>query len=155
MRRIKGAWILVALMTGCAPAGAEIGGMSGGQPLIGADMVPDPTYQPRIGERAVLYALEDGNPIERLPLLKDVTAYDIYVRSRQARDDERLRELEEQGWLQWAVPGTRVLVMEVRDRNHTGAHTASQVRILDEAHKDQLYWTPSDYITRLIHKEPE
>src|SRR5262249_6793242 len=122
---------------------------------IGADMVPDPAYQPRIGDRSVLYSIQDGYPLDRLPLLKDLTAYDIYVRSQKARDGERLGELEQQGWLQWAAPGTRVLILELQDRNHTGAHLAAQVKVVDEWHKNQTFWTPSDDITKLIHKEPE
>jgi hypothetical protein len=155
MRRIRGVWILSVFVVGCVPVGAEIGGSSGGQALIGADMVPDPTYHPRIGDRSVLYAIEEGTVLERLPLLKDVTAYDIYVRSLQAKDAERLFELQQQGWLQWVDPGTRVLVLGMQDRQHIGAHTASQVRITDDAHKNQSFWTPSNYIARMIHKEPE
>jgi hypothetical protein len=118
-------------------------------------MIPDPRYSPRIGDRAVLYGVEDGNVLERLPVLKDVTAYDIYVRSVQNRDGDRLAELEEQGWLVWVGPGSRVSVVGVQDRTHTGAHTATQVRLADERFKSQTFWTSSDYVTRLIHKEPE
>jgi hypothetical protein len=115
-------------------------------------MVPDPQYQPRIGDRAVLFGIENGSMLDRLPLLKDVTAYDIYVRSRQTGDAERLADLELQGWLHWASPGTRVSVQGMQDRNHTGAHTASEVRLVEAQGKDQTFWTPSDCVTRLIHK---
>ena len=42
----------------------------------------------RIGDRAILYAVENGHALERVPLLKDLTAYDIYVRSVTAKDGE-------------------------------------------------------------------
>jgi hypothetical protein len=155
MRRIDYAGILVVLLSGCLPAGAEIGGMPGGAIAIGEDMVPDPAYQPRVGDRSILYAIEDGRTLDRLPLLKDVTAYDIYVRSQQAHDNERLQELEEQGWLWWANPGTRITLLAIQDRSHTGARTVSQVRAVDDRFKNQLVWTPTEYIARLIHKEPE
>jgi hypothetical protein len=156
MRRIRWSWLLFLPVAGCVPAGAEIGGLSGGQiALISDDMVPDPTYRPKPGDRALLYAIEDGNPLERLPLLKDVTALDIYARSTQAKDGERLLELQEQGWLQWAAPGTRVSVVEMQDRNHTGAHMATEVRVIDDTHKGQTFWTRSDYIARLVRKAPE
>src|SRR5262249_51173568 len=132
MRGSRRVWILLTLLPGCVPAGAEIGGMSGGAPAIPADMVPDPSYRPRTGDRSVLYALQDGYPLDRLPLLKDLTAYDVYVRSQQARDGERLGDLERQGWLQWVPPGTRVLVVDMQDRNHTGAHLAAQVQVVDD-----------------------
>jgi hypothetical protein len=151
-------WGFVAFtvsVPGCVPAGAEIGGGMGGGPTIGADMVPDPAYSPRVGDRAMLYALDNGYPLDRLPVLKDLTAYDIYVRSRNSGDNERLFELEQQGWLQWALPGTRVSVLDTQDRNHAGAQTATQIKIPDESHKNQSFWVPSGYITRLIHKEPE
>jgi hypothetical protein len=148
MRRL---WILVVLVPGCLPAGADMGGTI----AIGEDMVPDPAYRPRIGDRAVLYALQDGSALDRLPMLKDLTAYDVFVRSQENRDGERLLELEEQGWLHWAPPGTRVSVIAVQDRNHTGAHTATQIRITEGGYKNQTFWLPSDYVTRLIHKEPE
>jgi hypothetical protein len=155
MRGINYSWLLVILVSGCLPAGADLSGSPGSQVAISEDMIPDPTYQPRVSDRAVLYGIEDGHVLERLPLLKDLTAYDIYVRSQQARDTERLAELEEQGWLQWAPPGARVSVLAMQDRNHTGAHTASQVRVADERLKSEAFWTPSDYVTRLIHKAAE
>jgi hypothetical protein len=155
MRKIRGAWILVACVAGCLPAGAEIGGGSGGPSLIAPDTVPDPTFRPEIGSRAVLYGIEDGIALDRMPLLKDVTAFDIYVRSTNARDAERLSELGQQGWLQWVVPGTRVIVIEVQDRHHTGANSATRIRVLDDEHKNQSFWTPSHYLARMIHKEPE
>jgi hypothetical protein len=155
MRGINYGWLLVILGSGCIPAGADLTGSPGSQVAISEDMIPDPSYRPRISDRAVLYAIEDGHVLERLPLLKDLTAYDIYVRSQQARDGERLAELEEQGWVQWAAPGSRVTVLAMQDRNHTGAHTASQVRVADERLKNGTFWTPSDYVTRLIHKAPE
>jgi hypothetical protein len=121
---------------------------------ISDDMVPDPHYQPRVGDRAVLFAFKNGAPLDRLPLLKDVTAYDVYVRGSQTGDAERLSDLEQQGWLRWVAPGTRVNILGTQDRNHTGAHTASEVRVLDDQFKDQTFWTPSDYVTRLVHKDP-
>jgi hypothetical protein len=155
MRGMKYGWLLVILASGCIPAGADIGGSPGSQIAISEDMIPDPNYQPRVGDRAVLFALEDGHMLDRLPILKDLTAYDIYVRSAQARDGERLAELEEQGWLQWVPPGSRVTVLAMQDRNHTGAHTATQLRVADDRLKAQAFWTPSNYVTRLIHKAPE
>ena len=155
MHGIRKAWMLTLMVSGCMPAGAEIGGSPGSQMTISEDMVPDPAYHPKDGDRAILYGIENGNMLDRLPLLKDVTAYDIYVRSQEAANGERLQELEEQGWLQWAPPGSRVLVLAVRDRNHTSAHTAMQVRLADDRYKSQTFWTQSDYINRLIHKVPE
>ena len=154
MRGIRYGWMIAVLVSGCVPAGAELGGMSGG-PTIAEDMVPDPAYQPRIGDRAVLYAIEAGAIIDRYPLLKDVTAYDIFTRCQQARDGERQNELEEQGWLEWAPPGTRVSIVAMQDRTHTGAHMVTQVRLTDAAQKNETFWTASDYLSRLIHKEPE
>jgi hypothetical protein len=129
--------------------------MPGGQPAIGEDMVPDPAYRPGIGDRAVLYAIENGGALDRLPLLKDLTAYDIFVRCHQVNDAERQRELEEQGWLRWAPPGIRVVVLSMQDRTHTGADVATQVRLVDDSQKDQVFWVPAGYINRLIHKKPE
>jgi hypothetical protein len=155
MRGILWASTLMVLIAGCMPAGAEFGGGPGGAILITEDMVPDPAYQPRVGDRAVLYAIENERVLDRLPLLKDLTAYDIYVRSQDARDSERLMDMEQQGWLHWAQPGTRIALLATQDRNHTGAHMAAQIRLTDGVQKDQTFWTSSDYVTRLIHKEPE
>jgi hypothetical protein len=145
------AWILATMVTGCVPLGAEIGGAS----LLAPDMVPDRNYHPSVGDRAVLYAMENETLLERLPLLKDLTAYDIYVRSKQTRNHEQLTDLEKQGWLQWVTPGTHVIVVALQDRNHLGARTATQVRVPDETHANQSYWTPADHITRMVHPQPE
>ena len=88
-------------------------------------------------------------------MLKDVTAYDIFIRCQQTRDPERQQELEQQGWLHWAAPGSKVAILAMQDRTHTGAHMATQVRLVDPAAKNETFWTASDYVTRLIHKEPE
>src|SRR4051794_3624204 len=67
MRPIRWYWILSLFAAGCVPAGAEIGGTSGGQSvLITPDMVPDASYRPKPGDRALLYAIEGGNLLERL-----------------------------------------------------------------------------------------
>jgi hypothetical protein len=155
MRGFKYGCLLVILAPGCIPAGAEFGGSPGSQIAISEDMIPDPRYQPSVGDRAVLFALEDGRMLDRHPLLKDLTAYDIYVRSVQARDGERLADLEEQGWLLWVPPGSRVTVLDTRNRNHTGAHFATQVRVADDRLKTQTFWTASGHVTRLIHKAPD
>ncbi len=155
MRGIGYGWMMVVLAMGCMPAGAGIGGSSGSPVPIGEDMVPDPAYQPKIGDRAVLYAVEDGGVIERYPLLKDVTAYDIFIRCLLDRNAERQFELEQQGWLQWAPAGTRLSVMALQDRTHTGARIIVQVRLVDAEQKNQTFWTASEYITRLVRKEPE
>jgi hypothetical protein len=149
MRPLIWSSLLLVCMVGCMPVGAEIGG----QPAIGPDMVPEPGYSASVGDRSVLYAVADGSPLDRLPLLKDVTAYDIYVRSIEARDNDRLFDLERQGWLHWAAPGTRVIVLDIKDRNHTGARAATRVQLDDQA--GQTFWTASDYLTRLIRKAPE
>jgi hypothetical protein len=155
MRGIRTPWLLLLLVSGCIPAGAEIGGASGSAPVIGEDMVPDPNYHPRVGDHALLYAIDNGAPLDRLPLLKDVTAYDVFIRSKQERDNQRLFELEEQGWLEWAPPGTRVSVLDIQDRSHTGAFTVTQVRVLEDRQKTHVCWVPAECINRLIHKEPE
>jgi hypothetical protein len=150
MQRMIYAWVLTALV-GCVPAGAEIGGES----QLASDLIPDRTYQPNVGDRAVLYALENETLVDQLPLLKDLTAYDIYVRSKQTRNREQLTDLEKQGWLQWVTPGTQVIVVALLDRNHLGARTATQVRVPDENYGKQSFWTPADNITRMVQPEPQ
>jgi hypothetical protein len=153
MRRGNWVWLLSLVVSGCMPAGAEIG--AGGSPAISADMVPDPKYHPQAGDRAVLYAIDNGYTLDRLPVLKDMTSYDIYVRSLHAGDSDRLFDLEKDGWLQWVSPGTRVLILEMHDRNHAGAQSASKIKLPDSLQKDQVFWAPAHYITRLIRKEPD
>jgi hypothetical protein len=155
MRATKYAWISIILSSGCVPPGSEFSGSPGSQIVISEDMGPDPNYQPRVGDRAVLFYAENRSILERMPLLKDVTAYDIYIRCVQNRDAERLADLELQGWLRWVPPGSRVSVYGMQDRTHTGAQTALQVRVADEQYKNQTFWVPSAYVTRLIHKEPQ
>jgi hypothetical protein len=155
MQRIRRAWILVAFVAGCAPAGAENSASSSGSDLLAAGLVPDLTYRPQIGDRVVLYGVIDGIRLDYLPLLKDVTALDIFARSMKARDAERLLELKQQGWLRWAEPGTRVIVIDTQDRNHTGADSASQVQLVDDARKNQTFWTQTSYLARMIRTEPE
>ena len=141
--------------SGCVPRAGSSAGCPAASSRSPRTWSADPTFRPQIGDRAVLYATENGGVIDRYPLLRDVTAYDIYVRCQQTKDGERQLELEEQGWLEWASPGTRVSIMAQQDRTHTGAQLITQIRLTDVTQKNKTFWTAVHYITRLIHKEPE
>jgi hypothetical protein len=110
----------------------------------------DPNYRPREGDRAIIVAREGDTVLETVPLLGDMTAFDKYERAKKAKASLEIQDLEERGWLKWTHPGTRVLIKTIRDRSHTGARVAAEVRLLDGPHKDATAWTPISYITRFV-----
>lgn len=140
------------LTSGCMPLPAGLGASPGAS--LGP-VAPDPNYRPREGDRAVLYALEDGTPMDPMPVLGDMTAYDQFERARASKSSLDQHELEERGWLKWTAPGTRVLILSIRDRSHTGARVGAEVRLLDGAYKDTTAWVPIAYITRFIEVKEE
>src|SRR5947208_3306333 len=71
-------------------------------------MVPDISYIPKEGDRVYLYGLANGAPVEQIPILSDMTAYDKYARCLQDHDSLELASLEEHKWLQYAPLGTHI-----------------------------------------------
>jgi hypothetical protein len=144
--------VSAAVATGCMSGTGELGASMG--PTVGA-VDFDASYQPREGDRAVLVAREENVILETVPVLGDMTAFDKYERARKAKASLEIQDLEERGWLKWTHPGTRVLIRTIRDRSHTGARIAAEVRILDGQYKNTTAWTPITYITRFIDVKEE
>ena len=151
MRRLIAVGWTAALMSGCVPMNLEPGAGSPAPPP--SAMIPDPAYRPRVGDHSVLFGVESGTPLEQVPLLNDITSYDLFERASKPNANQHWGDLEEQGWLKWASPGTRVLVLALRDRNHIGARVAAEVRVLEGPHKGRTVWTPLAYITQF--KQPD
>lgn len=155
MRRSIVIGLLTASLNGCSPIALDPGASSSAPPA--GSMVPDPAYRPQVGDRSVLYGVEGGGSMEQLPLLRDITAFDVFERATKDGDSQVAPDLEAQGWLRWTPAGTRVVILGVNDRKHTGGRVAAQLRILDGPHKGQTDWTPLDYVARFIRMtdEPE
>src|SRR4051794_23622896 len=108
MRRLVALALLLVMFAGCAPLGGELGASTS---ML--NMVPDPNYQPREGDRAYLYGMRDGYPLESIPVLSDLTSYDKYERAIQADEPLELASLEQQGWLQSASPGAPIFIVRI------------------------------------------
>src|SRR5215213_1803288 len=126
MPRVAGLALLLVMIAGCGPMG-ELGASTSG--LQG--MVPDPHYSPRDGDRAYLYGMRDGSPIDSIPILSDLTSYDKYERAVHGDEPLELANLEQQGWLQKAEPGSPIFIVRIVNRNHTGARVAAEVKFTD------------------------
>src|SRR4051812_9947103 len=121
MPRVAGLALLLVMIAGCAPLGGELGASTSAF----QGMVPDPNYSPRDGDRAYLYGMRDGYPLDSIPILSDLTAYDKYERAVHGDEPLELANLEQQGWLQKAEPGAPIFIVRLYDRNHTGARVAA------------------------------
>ncbi len=150
MRRMLGFASTLVLIAGCMPMGGELGASS-----AEFDMVPDLNYHPQAGDRANLYGIFDGVPVEKLPVLSDVTAYDKYERCLQLDDPHELGNMEQQGWLQYVPLGTPIYLVKVVDRNHTGAQLGAEVKILEGSQKGRVVWTRLANVARLKRPDPE
>ena len=118
------------------------------------NLVPDPGYRPREGDRASLYGSHDGTPVEQIPILSDVTAYDKYERCLQTDDPQELANMEQQNWLQYVPIGTSVFVSKIVDRKHTGAQLGAEVRILEGGQKGRTVLTRLANVARLKRPDP-
>jgi hypothetical protein len=135
--------LLATALAGCMPLAADL---EGGGPSVALE--PDPNYRPRISDRAVLYGVTNGSVMDRIPLARDATAFDKYERVSQSVGTE-LVDLEELGDLSWTPSGTRVALIAIHDRSHTGSRIAGEIRLLDGPMRDRKAWTPLEYIVRL------
>src|SRR4051794_17779992 len=88
MRPILALALLLIMIAGCMPEGGSFGASTGLE-----NMVPDPKYSPQAGDRAFLFGMEGGYPIEKIPVLSDLTAYDKYERYRSSGDSFELGNL--------------------------------------------------------------
>jgi hypothetical protein len=140
---------IAAGMTAIALAGCSADLMpTTDTPQLAEGLEPDPTYRPREGDRAQLYGVKNGSIMERIPLLKDITALDNYGRMSRGSESSGLAELEERGELSWASPGVRAMLISTRARPADRGN-AAEVRLLDGAQKDRVAFTSLDYFTRL------
>jgi hypothetical protein len=117
-------------------------------PQLAEGLEPDPNYRPKEGDRAQLYGVKNGSILERIPLLKDITALDNYGRMSRAAESSGLGELEERGELTWASPGVRAMLISIRARP-VDRGSAAEVRLLDGAHKNRVAFTSLEYLARL------
>src|SRR5438309_1086919 len=74
MRRTIALGLLTTTLGGCLPPGLD-GAAAPTQPI--GSMVPDPAYRPQVGDRSVLYGVAGDAPLEQLPLLQDITAFEM------------------------------------------------------------------------------
>ncbi len=145
MQRAMAIGLLAVGLAGCMPL--DLGGGPSGE-LTG--LVPDPSYQPQVGDRAVLYGFNGSSPMDALPLLKDMTSYDVFERLAQANSSHDMTDMEQRGDLQWSPLGTRVIVLALHDRSHTGSRLAAEVRPVEGPRKDRTVWVPRPYLAKLI-----
>ena len=123
------------------------------------DMIPDPKYDPKIGDVAHLYSEGIYNeglaPGRHLPVIicSDYSAFEAFERALAAEDDERLRNLNERGKSTPLKTGTRVRVLGFRyfsdDRE---VRNAIETRVLDGPLAGKKAWVPSGSVKRLVPK---
>ena len=151
LSRMRVAALALALTAGgCLPSPGDLGTTA-----VPSNLMPDPEYRPNVGDRAVLYAVEKGAVQENIPLVLDATAHDKYERLRGSGTVYDLTELEERRELRWTPSGTRVIVLAVHDRSHTGSRLAAEVRLIDGPHKGCTLWTALEHLTRFKAPEAE
>lgn len=146
------ALLLLIATPGCI-APLEFGGQSSG--TVAPDQAPDPSYEPAVGDRAVLFGTGADAPSDQVPLLQDLTAFDKYERAIKSANTGDLSDMEQQGWLVRTPNGTRVSVLSLKDRTHVGDRYAVEVRVLDGSFKDKTAWTPASLVTRFIQTGPQ
>jgi hypothetical protein len=140
---------IAAGMTAIALAGCSADLMSTTDtPQLAEGLEPDPTYRAKEGDRAQLYGVKNGSILERIPLLKDITALDNYGRLSRGAESSGLSELEERGELTWASPGARAILISIRARP-ADRGSAAEVRLLDGTHKNRVAFTSLEYFARL------
>lgn len=149
MRRLLGLSFLLIMAAGCVPGG-ELGAST--SPL--ANMVPDLNYNPREGDRAHLFAVQNGAPVEQVVVLSDLTSYDQYERFTHDGDAIEVSNMEQQGKLQNVPLGTQILITRIANRQHTGAQVGAEVKVLDGPQKGRHVWTRLENIARLKRAEP-
>jgi hypothetical protein len=140
---------IAACLTAIVLAGCSAGLMpSADTPQLSEGLEPDPAYRPREGDRAQLYGVKNGSILERIPLLKDITALDNYGRISRGPEPSGLTDLEDRGELTWAAPGVRAILISIKARPADRGN-AAEIRLLDGTHKDRVAFTSLEYFARL------
>ena len=108
--------------------------------------VPDPSYRPRPGDHAVVFAAEGPGVI---PVLRDMAAYRIHAGSPDASDGRaRLEALRLAGSFK-LVPGCAGVVV-LRFHDGRPGPLAVEVRFTDGPLQGETYFVPAPYVTRLV-----
>src|SRR5215475_7376916 len=80
---------------GCLQSPLEFGGGTSG--AIAANLAPDQSYTPSVGDRAVLLGTGLDAPADQAPLLADVTSFDKYERAIKSQAAAELSDMEQAG----------------------------------------------------------
>lgn len=116
------------------------------------ELVPDPDWVARPGDKATLYDDGDG----RVFIARDMFAFQDLVKGLKAKDTDGLRELMDKGKVAFEVSGTPILVIERHENQFiAGGVLALEVRLLDGANKGRVCWIYRASAARLIEKKPD
>ena len=112
------------------------------------EMVPDPGYTPRHGDRVHLIA--DPTPGFSRPSL-----YDDYANSSQADDPDRLRAMMDKGELvelEAKAPVQVIRNLAPSDAREPGRRYPVEVRLLEGPHAGESWFVPESSVVRLVPK---
>jgi hypothetical protein len=117
-----------------------------GVAFTATEAVPDPSYHPRSGDRAVVF-IANGPGV--VPVLRDAAAYRVHAESPTTPDGRaRLEALRRAGTFQLVPCGGGVVILRFHD-GHPGP-LAVEVRFTDGPLEGQTGLVPLPYVTRLV-----
>lgn len=108
--------------------------------------VPDPSYRPRLGDHAVVFAAEGPGLV---PVLRDLAAYRIHAGAPAAHDGQaRLEALRRAGTFELISGCAGVVVLRFHDGRP--GPLAVEVRFTDGPLHGETRFVPVRYVTRLV-----
>lgn len=111
------------------------------------ELVPDPTWIPKPGDQASVYAAEGSGAYAA----KDMFAYTALAKAAKANDDVGIDDLVEKKRVVVVPHLTRLLVIE----RHTNPYTTGEIKAVEARFQDgplkgQTAWVPEQNVERLI-----
>jgi len=137
------AGILTTMLSGCSMDFMAIGSSQ-----QQAESEPDPTYRPKEGDWERLYGVHNGTVMDRIPLFKDLTAHDKFMKGLEAIDAIWIADMEEHGELSWTESNSRAALVSIRERPSVFGN-AAEVRMIDGSQKNRVAFTSLGYFVRL------
>jgi tetratricopeptide (TPR) repeat protein len=116
------------------------------------ESVPDTTYEPRRGDRAVLgFYDKEKDALHQADCAKYSFAYEDYWKSSAIKDYAGMDELVSRGTVLEPAIGTEVLVIEIEEFPAKDPRAnCAVVRIMDGPYKGIKVWTSTVEVTRMI-----
>lgn len=142
---MRGTGLAMAIWLACIPTVAQT--PKPASPLKPTDLVPDPGWEPAVGDRVVVYTGETGGAYAATNMF----TFQALVKSLRAKDTVGVEELIEKKQVGIVPPNTKIIVRGITSNPYIADGVeALEVRFQDGPYRDQAAWILRSQAAKLV-----